>query len=240
MGLPQNTLSITVDGASVQDKYTRSGDGFFANLQPRLDMVEEVTVSSATAGAESSGQGAVQIKFVTRSGTNSSSARLRLHAAPQPEHEQLLQYPQQPAEERPRAQSISGARRWPDRRSRVLDGRGKAFFFANMEQLRFPLSNTRTRGILTPAAQQGIFRYAASGGTREVNLPRWRRGNGQTTTVDPTVGALLARFAPALRRPVSSTIGPTSTCRLPVQPESLRIDTSQRCGSTSISARGTA
>ena len=70
MGLPQSTLSITVDGANVQDKYTRSGDGFFANLQPRLDMVEEVTVSSATAGADSSGQGAVQIKFVTRSGTN--------------------------------------------------------------------------------------------------------------------------------------------------------------------------
>ena len=70
MGLPQSTLSITVDGANVQDKYTRSGDGFFANLQPRLDMVEEVTVSSATSGADSSGQGAVQIKFVTRSGTN--------------------------------------------------------------------------------------------------------------------------------------------------------------------------
>ena len=70
MGLPQSTLSITVDGANVQDKYTRSSDGFFANIQPRLDMVEEVTVSAATAGADSSGQGAVQIKFVTRSGTN--------------------------------------------------------------------------------------------------------------------------------------------------------------------------
>ena len=69
-GLPQSALSITVDGANVQDKYTRSGDGFFANIQPKLDLIEEVTVSSATAGADSSGQGAVQIKFVTRSGTN--------------------------------------------------------------------------------------------------------------------------------------------------------------------------
>ena len=45
----------------------------------------------------------------------------------------------------------------------VYDGRGKAFFFFNFEQLRFPLSNTRTRGILSPLAQQGIFQYAVSG-----------------------------------------------------------------------------
>ena len=69
-GLPQSALSITVDGANIQDKYTRSTDGFFANIHPRLDLIEEVTVSSATATADSSGQGAVQIKFVTRSGTN--------------------------------------------------------------------------------------------------------------------------------------------------------------------------
>ena len=69
-GLPQSSISLTVDGANIQDKYTRSTDGFFANIHPKLDLIEEVTVSSATATADSSGQGAVQIKFVTRSGTN--------------------------------------------------------------------------------------------------------------------------------------------------------------------------
>ncbi len=34
----------------------------------------------------------------------------------------------------------------------LVDGRGKAFFFFNMEQLRYPLSNTRTRNILSPLA----------------------------------------------------------------------------------------
>ena len=58
---------IVRTGANVQDKYTRSNDGFFANVQPRLDAIEEVTVTSATAGADASGTGAVQIRFVTRS-----------------------------------------------------------------------------------------------------------------------------------------------------------------------------
>ena len=69
-GLPQSSISLTVDGANIQDKYTRSTDGFFANIHPKLDLIEEISVSSATATADSSGQGAVQIKFVTRSGTN--------------------------------------------------------------------------------------------------------------------------------------------------------------------------
>ena len=69
-GLPQSALSITVDGANIQDKYTRSTDGFFANIHPRLDAIEEVTVTSATSSADASGQGAVQIKFVTRGGGN--------------------------------------------------------------------------------------------------------------------------------------------------------------------------
>ena len=33
-GLPQSAISITVDGANVQDKYTRSTDGFFVNIHP--------------------------------------------------------------------------------------------------------------------------------------------------------------------------------------------------------------
>ena len=37
----------------------------------------------------------------------------------------------------------------------------KAFFFANFEQLRFPLK-TADGGILTPLAQSGTFRYAVA------------------------------------------------------------------------------
>jgi hypothetical protein len=72
-GLPNNAIAITIDGINTQDNYLKGnsgGDGFFSMISPRLDAIEEVTVSSATPGAESGGQGAVQIKFVTRSGNN--------------------------------------------------------------------------------------------------------------------------------------------------------------------------
>ena len=39
-------------------------------VTPRLDAIEEVTVTGATPGADRPAQGAVQIAFVTRSGTN--------------------------------------------------------------------------------------------------------------------------------------------------------------------------
>jgi hypothetical protein len=39
-------------------------------ISPRLDAIEEVTLSTATPGSEAGGQGAVQIKYVTRSGNN--------------------------------------------------------------------------------------------------------------------------------------------------------------------------
>jgi len=69
-GLPQGALNITIDGINTQDNTLKTTDGFFSYISPRLDAIEEVTVSTATPGAESGGQGAVQIKFVTRGGTN--------------------------------------------------------------------------------------------------------------------------------------------------------------------------
>src|SRR5256714_10364675 len=67
-GLPKGSVNITLDGANIQDNFLRSSDGFFAQIQPKSDAVQEVTVSTAAPGAESSGDGAVQIRFVTRSG----------------------------------------------------------------------------------------------------------------------------------------------------------------------------
>ncbi len=69
-GVPGAAVNVTIDGVNTQDNSNKSGDSFFSMIQPRLDAIEEVTVSMATSGAESSGQGAVQIKFVTRSGNN--------------------------------------------------------------------------------------------------------------------------------------------------------------------------
>jgi len=70
-GMPNSGLNITIDGVNTLENYNK-GDvlGFYSYIFPRLDAIQEVTVSTATPGAESSGTGAVQIKFVTRSGNN--------------------------------------------------------------------------------------------------------------------------------------------------------------------------
>ena len=72
-GLPQSSINITIDGVSAQDNWLKTTDGFFARVSPRLDAIEEVTVSSAAQDAANTGQGAAQIRFVTRSGSNNLS-----------------------------------------------------------------------------------------------------------------------------------------------------------------------
>ncbi len=69
-GLPESAINITLDGVNVQDNFNKTGDGFFARVAPRLDAIQEVTVSTATPGADNGGGGAAQIKFVTRQGGN--------------------------------------------------------------------------------------------------------------------------------------------------------------------------
>jgi len=69
-GLPQSALNITIDGINVQDNFNKANDGFYSRVDARLDAIEEVTISTATPGAESSAQGAIQIKYVTRQGSN--------------------------------------------------------------------------------------------------------------------------------------------------------------------------
>src|SRR5437868_3702090 len=55
-GLPQGAINMTLDGVSIQDNGARNTDGFYTNIYPRVDAVEEVTLSTATPGAESAGE----------------------------------------------------------------------------------------------------------------------------------------------------------------------------------------
>src|SRR6185503_16175927 len=73
-GLPQGTINMTLDGVNVQDNTNKTTDGFFAMIGPRLDAVEEITFTNAAQGADGTGMGATQIRFVTKSGTNDLKA----------------------------------------------------------------------------------------------------------------------------------------------------------------------
>ena len=199
-GLPQSTINITLDGMNIQDNWLKTTDGFFARLNPSLDAVEEVTVTTAANGADSAGQGAANIRMVTRSGSNqlrgSGYYYLRHDAlnanswfnnrdlAPDPKTGKapktaLRQY--QPGIR------LGGPITFPG----LWSGRDKAFFFVNYEETRSPRNVTYTRNLLHPLALQGIFRYTASGGVQSVDLLSLASRNGHLATLDPTVAKLM-------------------------------------------------
>jgi hypothetical protein len=59
-GLPQSTLNMTIDGVSGAG--SGAGDGFFAS-KARADAIEEVSLTTAAAGANAAGGGAVEIRM---------------------------------------------------------------------------------------------------------------------------------------------------------------------------------
>ena len=222
-GLPQSAINITIDGVNTQDNTNKTGDGFFSYISPRLDAIEEVTVSTATPGAESGGQGAVQIKFVTRGGNNEFHGSLyEYHRNPvlnsnywfnnrdgAPIHKEtgFICGTAQQAYDREKCKAardrvllnqfggrFSGPIMLPKKLFGRLgfDGHDKAFFFVNYEEFRQPTQITRQRTILNPLTQTGIFQYVVSGETRSVDLFDLARRNNQTSTIDPTIGKLLA------------------------------------------------
>ena len=156
-GLPRGALNVTIDGMNTQDNMLKSSDGFFSYIYPTVDSLEELTVSSSAAGADSSGQGAAQIKFVTKSGTNS------YHGGG---FYQLRQTGWN-------ANYYFNNRDGLARDVVKLTQRGfhvggpiipdKLFFFTNYEQYKLPGTKSYTRTVLTDSARNGIYTYCPSG-----------------------------------------------------------------------------
>jgi len=198
-GLPKSALTIQIDGVDVQDNFLKSSDGFFTFIRPRIDAIDEVTVSTATPGAESSGDGAVAIRFQTRRGTD----QYRGSAFWQHRDEGLNATNFQNnylkvARAKLRLNQFGGSFSGPlpfvkfGEGGKWFDsGKGKAFFFVNYE--RFHLNETspnRQRQVLTADAQNGIFRYGTNG-SLSVNVLNIAGAAGGPNTLDPTVLAML-------------------------------------------------
>src|SRR5215813_4941796 len=167
-GLPKGALNITLDGINVQDNLLKSNDGFFTYVRPRTDAISEVTVSTATPGAESSSEGAVQIKFVTQSGSNDYHGGFYwYHRIPALNANYWFNNRDQPADpvthKAPQARILlnqPGAKfGGPISIPKLFNGKDRAFFFFNYEEYRLPERTARTRQLLTPEAQSGIYRY---------------------------------------------------------------------------------
>ena len=206
-GLPQSSINITIDGVSAQDNWLKTTDGFFARVSPRLDAIEEVTISSAAQDAANTGQGAAQIRFVTRSGSNNFSGsgyfylrHYKLDATDWFNNRDNI------AQDEEKLFQPGGRVGGPIVIPGLFNGRDKAFFFVNYEESRSPGQNTETRTILHPLAEQGIFRWTSSGVTRQLNLLQLASQNGHLSTLDPTISRLLADIRTASTGPNTDVV----------------------------------
>lgn len=209
-GLPKSAISIAADGADIQDNANRSWDGFYTFVSPRTGAIEEVTVSTAAPDAASNSDGPVRITFVTKRGTNDYKGQLfwqhRNTALNSNYWYNNRDFPADPdTGKAPRNRillnqyggNLGGPLPLPNFGTGgpiVRSGRDRAFFFVNYEELRFPFSFSRTRTLLSPEAQVGIFRYSSGGSVQTVDLLQIAAANGQTASIDPTIGSQLNRI----------------------------------------------
>jgi hypothetical protein len=233
-GLPESAIDITLDGINVQDNFNKTTDGLFVRVAPTLDTIEEVTVSTSNPEAVGGAMGAVQVKFVTRSGGNEFHGSLyeyhrntALNSAywftnrdtsynvmlgkncgdpSSSSFNPATAVPWSPDCRAPRAANLfnqfGGRLGGPITIPGLFNGRNRAFFFVNYEEFRQPTAVVRQRTILNPLAQSGFFRYGSGASPRQVPLldlaarsncaPQGATPVPCTSTVDPTIGKLLA------------------------------------------------
>jgi hypothetical protein len=208
-GLPRGTINITLDGVNIQDNTLRTSDGFFAIVSPRLDAIEEVTVSTAAQGAGDAGQGAVQVKFVTKGGTNNFTGsgyfyerRDRFNANTWFNNRNVV--PKAKLKQNQAGFRVGGPIVLPG-----FDGHNKAFFFMNYEEVHQPSDVTRNnRTVLNPAAQAGNYSYVTGGQTVTINVLQLAAANGQISAVNPVIGKLLGDIRSAVAGGSLSDIDP--------------------------------
>ena len=186
-GLPQGQINITIDGVNVQDNTLKTSDGFFSLVSPRLDAMEEMTFSSAASGADASGQGAVQMRFTTRSGGNRfAGSAYYYYRNDVLDTNSYFNIRDGIAKSHLLLNQPGGRLGGP-----IL--RDKLFFFFNYEEYISPGTVNITSTVLNPRAEQGWFRYFDKNGTlQEINVLDAARAIGLNSTIDPTIGKLLA------------------------------------------------
>ena len=212
-GLPNNTVNITIDGVNTGNML-QSGDGFFSMVTPRMDAVEEITVTGAVPGS-GAGAGSVQVAMTTRSGSNQFDGSA-YHYWRDPKFNSNYFFNKVNGLDKNEVivHQYGFRQGGPIVIPGLYDGRGKAFFFFNFEHLYQPSSVTRTREFLTDRAAGGVFGYdVVVGGVeqrREVNLLALAAANGQISALDPVTQGLLAKI-----RQSTTTTGTVNDIGLP-------------------------
>jgi hypothetical protein len=188
-------MNVTVDGINDASNGWKSGGTVWYQTVPiRLGALEEVTVESGGLGADSGAEGGVNVKFITKRGTN------QYHGSGfyQPYSEQFNANTFSN-----NAQRIVRAKSRRDEMGGNIGGRmvpfgylkDKLFFFLNWEDSWRPANSVTQTGVMTPEAQQGIYRYLLNGTTNQyatVNVMTIAAAAGYSTKLDPIVQSYIA------------------------------------------------
>jgi carboxypeptidase family protein len=191
-GMPGGTINPTIDGINNSSNGFKSGGtSFFGTVPARLGAIEEVTVETSGQGAESGAMGGVNLKFITRRGTNQFKGSLfEQHRNEFFNANSFTNNARNIPKDRLRRNDFGGNIGGP-----LLPGtslRDKVFLFVNYEQESIPQTQTRTRTVLRPVTEAGVFTYqTATGEQRQVNLLNIARDNRFPSTIDPTIGTML-------------------------------------------------
>jgi hypothetical protein len=209
-GLPDSFVAITLDGINNNDNFNKSTEGLFAMVTPRQDAIEAVTVTTAVGGADVGGHGAVSINFATRSGTNRfAGSAYEYFRAPELNTNYFFNDLNGLPRNDVTLNQYGFRQGGPIVIPGLYNGRGKAFFFFNYEELRLPNNVTRTRTVLNPDAERGIFRWdGPNGQVLERNLLTMASAAGFVATPDPLTTRLLSEIRTSMG--TTGVVQPTS------------------------------
>jgi hypothetical protein len=227
-GLPKGALNITIDGMNSQDNMLKSSDGFFSYIMPSVDSLEEATLTTAAGGVDATSQGGAQIRFVTKSGTNTfhGGALYQMRNTAFNANYYFNNINGQPRD-------VVHLRQYGGRLGGPII-KDKLFFFVNHERYRFPGTSTYSRTVLTDDARSGIYKWKDSAGAVQqrnlyalVGAVTPPAGARYPTTPDPIAAKTFADIA-ALRgngilRSNSITGNDYNTDNLSYQPSGLDL-----------------
>lgn len=189
-GMPGAAINITLNGiANNAQRFKSGGTSFFGFVASRLEQVQEVTVTTSNLGADATGQGGMQIEYISKQGSNA------FHGEAFWQHQN----------------SALNANDWFNNANRIrrpvfiqndqggtIGGpiiKNRLFFFLSYAQVLTPQSGSYLATVLTPAAQTGNFTYVGTdGAARTVNLLSLAGQNGLPSTVNPIIGAQLQKI----------------------------------------------
>ena len=209
-GMPGGTINPTIDGVNNSSNGFKSGGtSFFGTVPARLGAVEEVTVETAGLGGDAGVTGGVNLKFVTRRGTNEYRGSVfeqyrteKLNANSFDNNARGL----------PKAEAAPPRLRRQLRRPVIQWRCEQAVLLRELRAGIHPADGEpRRRRCCSAEAQQGIFRYqTAAGEQRTVNVLDIAAANGFRSTPDP----IIAQHPGRAERARGSTARSTSTNNL--------------------------